>query len=278
MSRRNVCILFLFCLLVSMSKTGTLCYAQTASAKASKTQLTLSEKVLLRLKSEKIKVDLKNNSFQEALETLGLEGKLNFIADDIPSEDKFTFKFEGDIKAVIDKFADFYDYSWKVGRGGEIQMMKQFCAPRDFPQANRAELLQVVKEMQSVMGSLGSFPGKENLTPYTMNALYRSLTDSQVNYIKSGKDIAATQLNGEQYDRLKKATVSYLSGEDVNSCELFKTRITQLNQSYFIRDIGDYNDILFIMFTPNTPMREWLGVRGIPVKKNKKVNDKKNGR
>ena len=109
------------------------CFAQTSPGSKPKAVQTLAEQTSLRILSEKVKTELKEVTFQEAVATLSRLCHVSFMADDVPSDERFNISYEGEIGPLLDKFASFYDYSWKVGRGGHvIQMMKQYSAIHDY--------------------------------------------------------------------------------------------------------------------------------------------------
>lgn len=221
--------------------------SQTTNPTLPKKTLELSEKVALRLKTEKVATNLKEVTFQEAIKELSRQCKIGFIADDIPSSDRFTIKYVGTIKSLLDKFADFYDYSWKVGGEGEIQMMKQFSALHDYPQANMPELMQTAKEMQDVFSSIGSYPGAQNRLHPVAKTLYASFTQEQLAYLKAGNGIKATDFSQEQFAMVRRLAVGFIASEDQEGIDVFEYRLDHFSQSKFYCEVGKYYDTLYAL-------------------------------
>ncbi len=235
--------------------------AQVSSATSRRATVTVRESILQRLLNEKVKIEFKESSFEGALKMLSKRIHLNFLADDVPSEEKLSFKYDGELKSLIDKFASFYDYSWKVGNSGEVQMMKQFSATHDYPQAHLKEMLQTAKEMQSVHASLGSYAGKEFEEPFRMKKLYQSFSQDQIAYLNSGKEVRASELSPTQFELLMRATSSFLLNKDAQSCEEMNYRLKNLPRSTLEQEFLSGSNVVFLNFAPSETFFQKLYIR-----------------
>lgn len=215
--------------------------AQSATAPLVAKQEESNNAGVVRLKRLTIKLKLKEVAFVDALNALNSASQLDFIADDVPSNEKISINYEGELATAIDKIASFYDYSWKVGKSGEIQMMKKFSAEHDYPQAHAGEIAQVVKEMQSVLASIGAFPGEEHRIPATTKKFYRSLTQDQVRLLKSSYEMPASQLSEVQFQLLREVAASHLFSGDAELWNEAYFRLSNLPRSVMYYMPGDFH-------------------------------------
>ncbi len=255
--------LFLFLGAMSLQTT---CFAQASSQSKPKAAQTIAEKTSLRLLTEKVKTELREVTFQEAVATLSRLCHVSFMADDVPSDERFSIRYEGEIGPLLDKFASFYDYSWKVSRGGSvIQMMKQYSAIHDYPQAHMKEMLQVSKEMQSVLRSLGAFVGQDYSALQTAKNLYRSFTPEQFKLFSTGYEMPASELQATQMDLLKQYASRHFLSEEAELWNLFSFRLTNLTHANFeiLEQNGGAFKYFMLNFSPGAKLEQNVFIRDI---------------
>ena len=223
-------------------------YGQTEkkSHSASKPQKSESDTLMDSLKRQKIHFEISKKSFVEAMQLIRDKTKLNFIVDDIPGDDIFTLKDDSDVASLLTKFSHFYDYTWKIGEKGEIQMLRQFGKPTDLPQVNLPELRQFGVEIMSLLSVLGVDTTSKEPSEFKLKKLYQSLTTNQVNSMKNGTGIPATQLSPVQFSLLKEVTSSYIWTVPAIAFSEFASLMTNLPSTYLqvIDDNGD--PVLFL--------------------------------
>ena len=184
--------------------------AQTRDSGKTKPSLSESYIQMQALSSRKIQLKFDKKSFSESLALIREKSKLNFLIDDIPPEELFSMNIDSDLKTVLDKFTLFFDYYWKIGKSGEIQMLRRFSGETDLPQTNLLEMKQVSREMLSVFESLGSVPGTRESGDWKALKFVESLNPLQLKTIENEETISASQLNAEQFRLFKTATWNFL--------------------------------------------------------------------
>ena len=204
---RSVHIALVLCFLWQSSA-----FAQESQNPLSKqnTNITIQEDSPKSLNKVLIQFDVEKKNFGEIVHILREKTKLNFIVDDIPSDELCSIHMKAPVSEVLTKFAYYYDYTWKVGANGEIQMLKQFGNPDHLPQTNLKELTQVGVEILDLFTRLGLDTSSKETEPYAMRKLYHSLTPDQVDRLKRGEIITGRQLSATQFAALKQAANSYV--------------------------------------------------------------------
>ena len=130
--------------------------AQTRNSVRAKPSLSESEIQMQALSSRKIQLKFDKKSFGESLSLFREKCKLNFLVDDVPSDELFSLNADSDLRTILDQFTLFYDYYFKVAKSGEIQILRRFSGETELPQANLPELKQVSREILSNFESLVS--------------------------------------------------------------------------------------------------------------------------
>ena len=220
-----VSILFIAgCLLASFPVSG-ICQETKPPAN----EVTAKQKSSLqRLSGMKLSFNLVNKNFDETIEMLRLKTNLNFLIDDLPPEKLFTYSGNADIKAALDRICKFFDYSWKIGKNGDVQMLRSFTDELDAPQANLPELEKISTEMIDLFASVGVYKGRKTTSPYMTRNFYRSLDANQLQRLRRGEVIHASELQPLQFELLKGALSSYVFG-------------------YLIRQFGEFHSIMTSM-------------------------------
>ena len=220
-------------------------------AKASATSGSRQQTGLDRLAAMKIMLKIDGKNFEESIEIIKSKTDMNFLIDDTAPTKLFTYFGNTDVKSALDKLCEFFDYSWKIGKNREIQMLRSFTGELDAPQANLPELEKISSELVDLFASIGCYPGRKTTSPYMTKKFYKSLDSSQIERLKRGEVLLATDLQPAQFDLLKGALSSYVFGGMTNQFGAFHNIIASMKHTNLqMLSIKDGSKKLFLNLSP----------------------------
>ncbi|HZP83905.1 MAG TPA: hypothetical protein VFB21_19855 [Chthonomonadaceae bacterium] len=164
-----------------------------------------------KLNTGHIVLSTHGSSLSEITAEIAKQSGYSILIDNSPLLTKANIDFQGTLEETLDKVADTFDYLWTAAKGNVILMRKRFKHPEEYPQLNWSEMRQMAQDVVSVLHAIPFDPNPAHKNDL-VNELFRSLTQAQVQVLRSGKIIHGKELLPQQERILQQAVLSgYLS-------------------------------------------------------------------
>ncbi|MCW3099545.1 MAG: hypothetical protein JWL77_5163 [Chthonomonadaceae bacterium] len=145
---------------------------------------------------------LKDGSFTAALETIIQQTHVAIVAEGVPADKKVELAVNGSLRAVLDRVADEFDYTWREGSDGVILMNKRFKDAKSAPQTHLSEMRQVTSNILTILQTLS--PDTNGVEwPDLELALANTFTLEQTQLLQHGDRLYASALSPSQLQQMK---------------------------------------------------------------------------
>lgn len=166
-------------------------HAQGAGAYAPATEL-LGRSIRLRVRS---------GTLERCLHLIAGQLHITVLADGDPLRSAADFDLQGSAADVLTRVADEFDYLWSEAPGGSVLLRKRFRNPDELPQMSQPELSAILWDAASLLPT--ALPLHQPDTKVT--ELYRTLTQQQMGWLTSRRDLSFGDLQPGQQDLARTA-------------------------------------------------------------------------
>ena len=191
-----------FAMLTTLLLLSVACFADPpVSAPTVKLPLSLPADFTSRM----VSLSFEHAPMSAAIADLAKQSGHNIVVNDEPRDNQADLEFKGSTKDALDKVAEAYDYTWKLGKSGAILMTKRFSRQMEYPPLNAQELNQTARDILAILQSF-NFDLEKNQDENALGlAVYESLTPEQTATLRAGKTLHASQLSDAQKQRVAQA-------------------------------------------------------------------------
>jgi len=155
----------------------------------------------------KIHVELTAAPMDSVFEALAKDTHVNIVADGEPLRRKADFKFDGSLRDALDKVGNTFDYTWTVSKGGVVLMTKQFTDPKERPQVNLPEMLEMTRNIIHALCSVDYDKDPANWMAL-VREMAQSFTPQQLGALELGKKLRGSDLLPQQQAEVQQASVA----------------------------------------------------------------------